>query len=91
MVIQRNKLIVVFGAGIPQTEITVSIDTRKSHTIVREDGTWNVSMLPLADGEHGAMVVCDGNTTLQISNIAIGEVWLACPVIRRSGKLCWDI
>lgn len=76
MVVQREKAITVFGTGEPGETVFVTLSTSKSHTIVKKDGTWCVSLCPLSSGEGYQMTVSCKETEIRIQDIAVGEVWL---------------
>lgn len=76
MVVQREKAIAVFGTGEPGEKVFVTLFTSKSHTTVKKDGTWCVSLSPLPTGEGYQMKVSCKKTKILIQDIAAGEVWL---------------
>lgn len=77
MVLQQGKPIAVFGTGEPGHLIRVSIATVKGKTCVRKDGSWRLFLQPLSAEVGATLRVSDGVETVTVSDVAIGEVWLA--------------
>lgn len=76
MVLQRNKLISVFGSGESGEEITVALGGDTAKTRVR-GGKW-LAVLPAREaGEGLEMTVTAGGSSRTFTDIAVGEVWLA--------------
>ncbi len=78
-VLQRQRPIAVFGEGEDGEEILVSLgaDNRISFAqTVCENGKWLVT-LPAREAASGlTMIVESGEERVEISDVAIGEVWL---------------
>lgn len=79
MVLQRDKVIHVFGEGEEGAEVTATLCTREgSFTgdgIVRA-GHWEIELPPQPAGENATLTIaCEGEEKV-MTNIAIGEVWL---------------
>jgi len=81
-VLQRNSNISVFGLGINDSKITVSLEDAKGQLLcknssVTENEKWLVQLSPQSAQTDCKMTVeCDDNKIL-FEDIAIGEVWLA--------------
>lgn len=79
MVLQRGKNIVIFGTGENGTEITAALCGIKADCVVR-DGKWKVVFPPMGACRYMNLTLEDGDPedTITFSDVAIGEVWLAC-------------
>ena len=77
MVLQRDKPISVWGWDVPGKTVTVTFAENTASAKVAEDRTWKVSLPALkASADPRGMTVTDGNTTITLENILVGDVWL---------------
>jgi len=77
MVLQQQTTIIVWGWGQPNTSIKVSENwTKKTQkTTVQNDGKWKLELqTPTAGGPYEMKI--QGDTTIILKDILIGEVWL---------------
>lgn len=74
MVLQRNKPIRIWGEG--NGEITVTLNNQ-TQTATSEDGKWTVTLSPEAAGGPFELTVCDLKEKIVLSDVMIGDVWLA--------------
>jgi sialate O-acetylesterase len=77
MVLQRDAACPVWGTAEPGREIAVSIAGRKKTATAGADGRWRVELDPLPAGGPHEMTV-EGGARLQVRDVLVGEVWLAC-------------
>lgn len=77
MVLQRDRPVVVFGTGIPDTGITVSIDGKRAETTIGADGAWAVTLPAMPAGGPHTLQVADGEERIAYRDVLVGEVWLA--------------
>ena len=75
MVLQRDQPIPVWGWAAPGEEVTVSIADRTASTNADDDGKWFAKLAAIPAGGPHEMVV-QGNKTVAITDVLIGEVWL---------------
>ena len=77
MVIQRHKPFVVRGTADAGTKITARLGTERRRTTTAEDGTWQLAFKSReATRTPLTLTVTDGDTTLTLTDILVGEVWL---------------
>ena len=76
MVLQRDKVVSVFGTGEDGAEVTAEIDGVKKTTVVR-NGKWSLQLPPHKAAEGLTMTVSCGGDAKTFTNVAYGEVWLA--------------
>lgn len=77
MVLQRDKTIPVWGNGKTGREIHVTFDGTEAITVVDEYGEWKVLLPPHAAGCGYQMCIFDGEEKITLSDVCVGEVWLA--------------
>lgn len=76
MVLQRNQPVPVWGFSAPEETVSVSINGQLHRTVASAEGRWRVTLDPMAEGGPFDMTVRGANT-VRLTNILIGEVWLA--------------
>ena len=82
MVLQQDVPVPVWGKSDPGAKITISFSGQCKRTAAGEDGQWMVRLSPLAASlSPQKMVVAAGEDsrteTVVISDVLVGEVWLA--------------
>ncbi|MEX1377250.1 MAG: sialate O-acetylesterase [Eubacteriales bacterium] len=76
MVLQRRIPICVWGQASGHKKITVQLGDGEASAEVK-DGKWQVYLPPMQAATSLVMYITADNETLEIQDIAIGEVWLA--------------
>jgi len=76
MVLQRNRLVPVWGMADPNETVTVSIDTLVVQTAADSTGRWRLSIGPLTSKQPFSMTVSGPKNTIEFKNILAGEVWI---------------
>ncbi len=76
MVLQRNKPIVFWGKGTPNTKVTATFNQSTQSSVVLANGSWEATFPSMSAGGPHTITFNDGTTSKTISNILIGEVWL---------------
>lgn len=77
MVIQRHKPFVVRGTANYGTKITARLGKERRRTTTAEDGTWQLTFKSReATRTPLTLTVTDGNTTITLTDLLVGEVWL---------------
>ncbi|AJG98238.1 hypothetical protein LF65_01633 [Clostridium beijerinckii] len=80
MVLQREKLIKIWGTGVPGKLVKGNLKGNEvvvTETYVDDDGNWMLIFQPQEAGRGLELEISDNIETLIIHNIGIGEVWLA--------------
>ncbi len=75
MVIQRDRLVPVWGWTTPGQEVTVSLAGESATTEADEDGRWTVKLGPFAAGGPHTLLV-QGPQKTTIEDVLIGDVWI---------------
>jgi len=73
MVLQRDQKIHVWGKGIPNKKVRVSVAGLLGSTEVEPDSTWSIK---LPQSKAGGPYILNVNNT-QINDVFIGDVWVA--------------
>ncbi len=75
MVIQRDKIVPVWGWATPGSSVTVTINGQARKTRATKTGQWYIEISPLpAGGPHALEIV--GESTVSIEDVLVGDVWL---------------
>lgn len=75
MVLQRDTTVPIWGTAAPGEAIAVSIAGQTKSTEAGADGTWRVTLDPLATTE-GLTLTVKGINTIDVADVSVGEVWL---------------
>ena len=77
MVIQRDKPFTLHGTADAGRKITATLGKEKRQTTAADDGSWTLSFKARkATHEPLTLTLTDGDTTLTLTDILVGEVWL---------------
>lgn len=76
MVLQREMGIRVWGWADPGEKVDVAIAQARAETVSGSDRRWEVTLPPMEAGGPYILTV-RGNTTIEIKDVMIGEVWVA--------------
>lgn len=79
MVLQRNKTIVIWGNAPEQSTVSVSFNNIKADSITDSFGKWKCNFPAQKAGEgYTLKISCSNDDTIILTNISIGDIWLAC-------------
>ena len=76
-VLQRDAAVPVWGWADAGDAVTVRFDGQEHQTRAAEDGRWRVALSPMPAGGPFTMEVSAGGVQVILSDILVGEVWLA--------------
>jgi sialate O-acetylesterase len=76
MILQRDRKNPVWGVGADDSTVTVSIQDKTVSAPV-ENGKWAITLPALCPCQGCEMRISDGKSVIAISDVAVGEVWLA--------------
>jgi sialate O-acetylesterase len=78
MVLQRNSEVPIWGWGVPGSTITVKVGTlAPQKTKVTPKSTWKCTVRTGTSAAPIEVTVSDGDKTITLSDVLLGEVWLA--------------
>jgi len=75
MVLQRNKIVPVWGTAAPGEKVTLTFNKQKKSVVTGSDGSWMISLDKLNAGGPYVMTV-DGVNSITVQDVYVGEVWL---------------
>jgi sialate O-acetylesterase len=75
MVLQRDAKIPVWGWANPNERITVTLNKQTISAVAAQNGKWIIYLKPEKSGVNFELNI-KGENTINIKNVAIGEVWL---------------
>ena len=77
-VMQRETSVPVWGWGTPgaKVSVTTSWDGKTVSTSVSSDGAWRVKVTTAQAGGSHTITVKSGKETVEVKDIAFGEVWV---------------
>lgn len=76
-VLQRDKPVPIWGIADAGEKIDVSFSGQTLSTNADSAGKWRVSLAAMPARPEGAQLIIKGNNTITLSNIVVGEVWIA--------------
>lgn len=76
-VLQRGKPVPVWGRADAGEKVSVTFAGQSVETVTDASGQWSVKLSPLAARNEGSELVIQGKNKLTLSNVVVGEVWLA--------------
>ncbi len=77
MVLQARQAVPVWGGAAPGAKVTVSFADQTKTTTAGAEGKWRVTLGKLPVSFTPQTLVVAGDTTVTLTNILVGEVWLA--------------
>ena len=77
MVLQQEDINNIWGIGRPFAIVQVEFQNQKVKTEGKPDGRWMLSLKNLAAGGPYRLKVTSGNESVLLSEVYVGEVWLA--------------
>ncbi len=76
MVVQQASNITVWGKATPERKVTVRFNNQQASITSSADSSWRVVLAPEDAGGPFELLI-EGDTTITINDVLIGEVWLA--------------
>lgn len=76
MVLQRDTRLKIWGTGEDGALVTLTIDNQLYHTTV-SNNRWQITLNPLSLGDPLTMTITSGADQIIISNLLVGDVYLA--------------
>ena len=76
-VLQREKLIPVWGWGTPDVLVTAELNGKKAYTKVAPSGKFMVRLPAMQAGGPYTLTVAAGEEKITVPDIMVGEVWVA--------------
>ena len=77
MVLQREEKVSIWGQATAGSKITAKAAGKSYEATADHDGKWSVKIGPLKAGALGELSVSDGDETVKLDDVLVGEVWVA--------------
>ena len=77
MVLQRNSKVCIWGSSQPDKSVVVKFQDQKISTTSDINGKWKLYLNNLKEGGPYKMYLIQGQDSLVLKDILVGEVWLA--------------
>ena len=77
MVLQRNKPIKFFGTVSVCANVSIDFNGMSRTVCADSNGKWEIEFPPMKEDTHLTVTAVSGHDTVILTNVAIGEVWLA--------------
>ena len=75
-VLQRDRIVHIWGQGQPNQEVSVQINGANVTGKVDREGQWDVQLKPMPAGGPFDLTVTSGNEKTVATDICFGDVWL---------------
>jgi sialate O-acetylesterase len=76
MVLQRDRMVPIWGKAEPGESVTVSFGKQKKSVVADGEGKWSVNLEPLRAGASPETMIIKGRNTIELKDVLVGEVWL---------------
>lgn len=77
MILQREKPVAVWGTADPGQTVTVRAQGQSASVGTDSDGAWRCELEPLHASESEVLTVRAGDELVTLSDVAVGEVFIA--------------
>lgn len=77
MILQRSKPIRIWGTAEPFAPVQAGLGTECASVRADADGSWMLELPPQEAGVGSVLRIKSGSEQIELTDIAIGEVWLA--------------
>ena len=74
MVLQRDKLVKVWGWASPKEKISLTLNKKTLKTTATPEGKWEI-VLPAQSAATGQEIVLKGKNEIRIKNVAFGDIY----------------
>lgn len=76
MILQQKQVNPIWGWDTAGTEVKVTFGNQAKTATAGEDGKWTVKLDPLDASAEPEMLVIEGTSKREISDVLVGEVWM---------------
>src|SRR5713101_4045422 len=76
MVLQRDTSVPIWGKADPGEVVGVRFAGQSKKVTAGQDGRWSVKLDPMHASAMPTTMTISGNSTIELKNILVGEVWL---------------
>jgi sialate O-acetylesterase len=76
VVLQRERPVPIWGWGEPGESVRVAFGGQSLATTTDRSGKWRVQLAPMPVSASPQELTVTGNTTIRVSDVLVGDVWL---------------
>ncbi len=76
MVLQRDRLLPIWGTADPGEEVTVQFGEKSEKTKADQAGKWKVTLPAMKANDTAQKLTISGKNKIELNDILIGEVWV---------------
>ena len=76
MVLQRDMDVPVWGTASAGEQVTVDFNGQIKPTAANENGDWMIILDPMSASSSPGVMEIEGNNTITINDVQVGEVWV---------------
>ncbi|HOR96890.1 MAG TPA: sialate O-acetylesterase [Kiritimatiellia bacterium] len=91
MVLQRDKVVPVWGTADAGEEVKVSFAGQSVAAKADADGRWEVKLQPMPASKENRTMVIEGKNKIEFKDILVGDVWLCSGQSNMEMSFNWGI
>ncbi|WP_083698146.1 sialate O-acetylesterase [Shewanella sp. UCD-KL21] len=91
LILQRDQVNRIWGQGIANQKVIISFNGIQTVERIDKNGQWQTSLAAMPAGGPYQLVIESNNKTISLSDVLIGDVWLASGQSNMEWKLNWKV
>ena len=91
MVLQRGKVVPVWGTADAGEEVKVSFAGQTVTTKADEGGRWEARLQPLDASKENRALTIEGKNTVELKDVLVGDVWLCSGQSNMEMNFSWGV
>lgn len=77
MVLQQGNTLPIWGKAASGEKVTVCFAGQVAQTFAAENGSWRVTLRPVAVTDSPQTLLIEGKNRIEIQDVLVGDVWMA--------------
>ena len=91
MVLQRDKVVPVWGTADAGEAVTVSFAGQTVKATADADGRWEVRLQPLAVSKENRVLTIEGKNKVELKDVLVGDVWICSGQSNMEMSFAWGV
>ena len=91
MVLQRDKVVPVWGTADAGEEVTVSFAGQTTKATADADGKWEARLRPLTASKENRVLTIEGKNKVELKDVLVGDVWLCSGQSNMEMNFSWGV
>ena len=91
MVLQRDKVVPVWGTADAGEDVTVSFAGQTVKAKADAEGNWEAKLQPLAVSKENRVLTIAGKNTVTLKDVLVGDVWVCSGQSNMEMSFAWGI